>query len=691
MTTPVKTRGASWCFCSTIFVSAFLIFQVQPLISKYILPWFGGTPGVWSACLLFFQTLLFAGYAYAHFSIRRFRPQVQAGVHLTLLVVAMLCLPITPNAGWKPTGHEEPTWQILGMLMASVGVPYFVLSSTGPLLQAWFSRTQPAASPYRLYALSNIGSVLGLISYPFLVEPLWTTETQASVWSTGFILFGLTCGWCAVQAGNRLPQATLGDNSNSPATEVPPTRWDKFLWFGLSACASTMLLATTNQVCLDIAVIPFLWVLPLSLYLLSFILVFDHERWYPQRTFTIALAVSITCVTLVTFQAAHLAILPQLVVHFGTLFFCCMVCHGELVKLKPVPRYLTSFYLATAAGGAAGGLFVGLLAPVVFERLIELQIGLIACCLFILGAQYRDRCGVLSRRPMWMWTCLLIAVMGLVRMLNTTEATQAEVAVSRNFFGVLRVLEEHRDDPQQHARTMVHGRTLHGRQFVAAELRHLPTTYYSEDSGVGLALRHLPRTGGLRGGFVGLGVGTLATYGQPGDHFRFYEIDPDVVRLARDHFTFLSDSQATIDVVLGDARLALEREAPQQYDILVLDAFSSDAIPVHLLTREAMAIYSRHLRPDGVLAIHISNRFFDLQPIVARQAREFEFRAEKIESQSNDNRGQFVSHWMLLCRSDAFWKIPEVQRALSPPRSDSRIVSAPLWTDQFSNLISILK
>lgn len=690
MATPEKTRGASWCYCSTIFVSAFLIFQVQPLISKYILPWFGGTPGVWSACMLFFQTLLFAGYAYAHFSIRRFRPLVQAVTHLVLLGVAMLCLPITPSSSWKPTGHEEPTWQILGMLVASVGVPYFVLSSTGPLLQAWFSRTQPTASPYRLYALSNIGSVLGLISYPLLIEPLWTTETQARFWSAGFILFALTCGWCAVQAGKRLPLVTA-DNLLKPASnEIPPASWDKLLWFGLSACASTMLLATTNQVCLDVAVIPFLWVLPLSLYLLSFILVFDHERWYPQRTFTIALVVSITCVTLVTIQAAHLPILPQLIVHFGTLFFCCMVCHGELVLLKPAPRFLTSFYLATAAGGAAGGLFVGLLAPIMFEQLIELQIGLIACCLLILGAQYRDRCGMLSRRPMWMWTSLLIAVLGLIRMLNTTSASHAELTVSRNFFGVLRVVEEHPDDPQQHARKMVHGRTQHGRQFVNAQKRHLPTTYYGESSGVGLALRHLPRAGGTRGGFVGLGVGTLATYGKPGDQFRFYEIDPDVVRLAREHFSYLSDSPAAIDIVLGDARLALEREEPQQFDILVLDAFSSDAIPVHLLTREAMAIYSRHLRSDGILAIHISNRFFELRPIVARLAIEFGFRAEKIESDPNDDRGQFVAHWMVLSRSAAFWKIPEVQRALAPlPEIEKSQV--PLWTDQFSNLIGILK
>ena len=284
--TTVKSRGANWCFCSTIFVSAFLIFQVQPLISKFILPWFGGTPGVWSACMLFFQTLLFAGYAYAHFSIRRLSPQIQAAVHVGLLCVAALCLPIAPDAGWKPEGHENPTWRILCMLTASVGLPYFVLSSTGPLMQAWFSRTEPEASPYRLYALSNIGSVLGLLSYPFLFEPLWATEAQSWMWSGGFVMFGVTCGWCAIRAG-RVQPAVPNSEVSRAVTDVPPTGWDKLLWFGLSACASILLLATTNQVCLDVAVIPFLWVLPLSLYLLSFILVFDSETWYPRGTYTI--------------------------------------------------------------------------------------------------------------------------------------------------------------------------------------------------------------------------------------------------------------------------------------------------------------------------------------------------------------------------------------------------------------------
>lgn len=696
MNSPEKPRNASRIFCATIFVSAFLIFQVQPLISKYILPWFGGTPGVWSACLLFFQSLLFAGYAYAHFSIRRFRPRTQALVHWGLLGLALCCLPIVPDADWKPQGSEDPTWRILCMLATSVGIPYFVLSSTGPLLQAWFSRAQPGVLPYRLYALSNIGSVLGLVTYPFLFEPLWTTTTQATCWSAGFVVFAMICAWCArracLQSAVDVSAPTLNSESACDAdSSTPPAMTDRVLWFSLSGCASVMLLAMTNQVCLDVAVIPFLWVLPLSLYLLSFILVFDHDRWYPRGTFTIALVVSVTCVTVVTFQSSQMSILPQLIVDFAALFCCCMVCHGELVKLKPDPRYLTSFYLATAAGGAAGGLFVGLLAPVVFERLLELQLGLVGCCVCVLCAQRRQRVGVLAaNKTLWLCSGLLVTLIGLVRVLNTTEASQSEIAVSRNFYGVLRVLEECPDEPQQHFRTMVHGRTLHGRQFMALDRRREPTTYYGEDSGVGLALRNLPRSGGIHGGFVGLGVGTLATYGNPKDRFRFYEIDPDVVRLAQSHFTYLQDSPAQIEVVLGDARLALEREAPQQFDILVLDAFSSDAIPVHLLTREALAIYSRHLRDDGVLAMHISNRYFDLRPIVSRLAQEFGFQSAVVESLANTDRGQFVAHWMLLSRNPEFWSRPEIESALKPlPAAVAN--PAPLWTDQFSNLLGILK
>jgi SAM-dependent methyltransferase len=694
MNSPPPVRRLIWLYAVTVFVSAFLIFQVQPLISKYILPWFGGTPGVWSVCLLFFQSLLFAGYAYAHLVIEHLTPRRQTVLHLALLVLAVALLPIAPHGNWKPNGSEDPTWRILCLLAASVGLPYFILSSTGPLVQAWFSRAHPESSPYRLYALSNIGSVLGLVTYPFVVEPLWTTETQAGVWSFGFVVFAVCCTACAWFAVRR------GGHASSPATRaangraaiVAPTRVERGLWFGLSACASIMLLATTNQVCLDVAVIPFLWVLPLSIYLVSFILCFGSERWYPRGLFAIGLAVSMACLVVLLFREQTPHIVFQIAVYCGALFFCCMVCHGELVKLKPHPRHLTSFYLASAAGGAAGGVLVGLVAPHVFHRFIELHIGMLSCCLLALVAYFRDRNWVLYRgRPAWAWALLVLAWLGLAKSLRSHagEVHADEVTVRRNFFGVLRVAMSHVDQPDAQSRLLIHGRTLHGLQFTSPSKQSLPTTYYGPDSGVGLALKMAPRTPGLRVGVVGLGTGTLAAYAQPGDCFRFYEIDPDVIRLAQEHFTFLKDCRGRCELVAGDARLSLEREPSQRFDVLVLDAFSSDAIPVHLLTREAWDIYRRHLRPDGTLAIHISNRYFDLRPVIDRLSEHAGWSAIKVAGKANPETGQRASEWMLVSGRRELFDAPELRAAADPSLRPPRVV--PLWTDAYSNVIQVLK
>lgn len=691
-----SVRRLTWVYAVTIFISAFLIFQVQPLISKYILPWFGGTPGVWSVCMLFFQVMLFAGYAYAHLTIRHLSPGRQVGLHLLLLLMAVAILPITPDGLWKPTGNEDPTWRILCMLLASVGLPYFILSSTGPLVQAWFSRAYPDASPYRLYSLSNIGSILGLVTYPFVVEPVWTTETQAGVWSLGFVVFAVsctTCAWTMWRASGSIAETSRVSPDVTSETVSPPARMDRWLWFGLSAFASVMLLATTNQVCLDIAVIPFLWVLPLSIYLLSFILCFGHERWYPRRIFAVGLALSLFCLLGLLHYTRSVPILSQVVVYFGSLFFCCMVCHGELVRLKPHPRYLTSFYLASSAGGAAGGLFVGLIAPLVFHRFIELHIGMLGCSLLVLVTYFRDKnWGLYHGRPAWAWAVLVLAWLGLAKGLrmHAGEVNANEVAVTRNFYGVLRVALDEMTSPTQRSRILIHGRTLHGRQFLAKEKRSYATTYYGADSGVGLALKHAPRHSGLRVGIVGLGTGTLATYAQAGDVYRFYEIDPNVIPLAREHFSFLNDCPGQVDLILGDARLSLEREPPQNFDVLVLDAFSSDAIPVHLLTREAWDIYQRHLRPDGIIAVHVTNRYFDLQPVVERLAEHVGRPVVKIVSGRRVEFGQSPAHWMLVTNNQEFLNNPVLQTVIAASEGQSHRV-VPLWTDNFSNMVQLMK
>lgn len=699
-------RAGGW-YALTILISAFLIFQVQPLISKFILPWFGGTPGVWTTCLLFFQVVLFAGYAYAHASIHWLTPRKQALLHGALLFVALLLLPVCPAASWKPTGDEAPALRILGLLAATVGLPYFLLSATGPLLQAWFSLRQPGVSPYRLYALSNIGSVLGLVTYPFLFEPWLTTAAQAGWWSVGFGMFVVACVVCAFDLvrSSTQPDASIclaarcsaiiderveARIAEKPAFE-PPTLTTRTLWFGLSACASVMLLATTNQVCLDVAVIPFLWVLPLTLYLASFILCFDRAWWYPRRTYAAALVGVVVCLTVLMQDAGDVPIVTQLVTHFTALFFCCMVCHGELVRLRPPPQHLTSFYLASSAGGAAGGLLVGVLAPLAFQQYLELHIGLVGCCVIVAAVLLGDReWREAGGQPRWIWACVLLAVMGGLRTIGAAAATSGpgERAISRNFYGVLRVIETDADDNSRAMHRMVHGRIVHGMQFLANEKRSIPTAYYGERSGVGLLLSQAsmsPRKVGM----VGLGVGTLAAYGRAGDAFRFYEINPDVIHLAQQHFTYLRDSAATVDLIVGDARLSLEQEAPQQFDLLVLDAFSSDAIPAHLLTEEAFAVYLKHLRPDGVLAFHITNRHFDLEPVVRGAAERYGLQAAKIHADTVAERAQARCDWMLLAGDSSRFDHPEFRTAIDATSCSPR--PPLLWTDRFNNVVGILK
>lgn len=750
-------EGNSWfTFAMTILLSSFLIFQVQPLISKYILPWFGGTPGVWTACMLFFQVLLFAGYAYAHLSIQYLKPNWQCLVHAALIVAALALLPISPDVGWKPQGPENPTWRILGLLLASVGLPYFILSSTGPLLQAWFSRSSSGASPYRLYALSNLGSVVGLVSYPFLIEPAFTAETQAVIWSWSFAAFALCCfgGMSVYLKRSRIEETLPAGALSESVVDVPPTLMDRWLWFALAACASVMLLAITNQVCLDVAVIPFLWVLPLTLYLISFILCFDSERWYPRSSFAGLFVLSI-CGLLYLFHAKQNAsILTQISISFAALFVCCMVCHGELVKLRPSAKYLTAFYLSSSAGGAAGGILVGLVAPLVFTRYVELHLGMLACCLTVLVVYARDKNWILAHgrpawgwtyvlvamiviyfrdsikfpggmrtdwvlagllavlagvlfsfrkatwmtchgRPVWAWACIVLAMLGLARVLRTdaTETVDGQLAAVRNFYGILRVAKGDVDEDvvggADQQTVLVHGRIMHGKQFASEERRRIPTSYYGELSGVGLAIENIRPGGARRVGMVGLGVGTLAAYGKKGDYFRFYEINPAVIDLAEKYFTYLKDCPAQLDVILGDARLSMEREDSQKFDVLVLDAFSSDAIPAHLLTREAFAIYERHLKPDGVLAIHISNRHFDLRPVVTALAEDSGMQAVRIASEEVGERQQSVTNWMLVTKNQAFLELPAIKDAIV--KDDEPAKKIHVWTDNYTNVVQILK
>ena len=678
-------------FALTIFTGAFLLFQVQPLIGKFILPWFGGSPAVWTTCMLFFQLVLLAGYAYAHVTGRYLKPRAQALLHIALLLAAALMLPIVPASSWKPVGPGDPTWRILTLLTVCLGLPYFVLSSTGPLMQEWFRRLNPGVAPYRLYALSNVGSLLALISFPFVIEPALSRRTQAEVWSWGLRLFVVLGAWCALRLW-KLPAAEGPvETQEGSARVAAPTASVKALWFGLPAVASVLLLSTTNKMCQDVAVIPFLWVLPLSLYLLTFIICFDSPYWYFRKLFTIAVLpmIALLCYALVE---KYLPLLVQILIYLGALFTCCMVCHGELYRLKPHPRQLTSFYLLIAAGGAFGGLFVALIAPLIFNSYRELHWGLLGLALLVVLCHAREKTVLkLEGRALPVWKCAAVAAIGLGLLLSMLARYEERltVAISRNFYGVYRVVEANQDSAWFHSYALQSGGTLHGLQFVHPVKSAQPTSYYHEKSGVGLALRNFPRQQERRVGLVGLGIGTLAAYGQTNDLFRFYEINPTVQRFAQDPFTYLKHAKARVEIILGDARLSLENESPQQFDLLVLDAFSSDAIPVHLLTQQAFEIYRRHLKPEGVIAVNISNLHLDLRPVLQNVAAHFGWSGVMMQCFNvRLDEGAMPSQWVLLTTNQQFLDLPAIRDAATSLNADFKI---QMWTDDYASLFKVLK
>lgn len=685
---------------ATIFLSAFLVFQIQPLMGRYILPWFGGMPEVWTACMLFFQVFLLGGYAYAH-ALHRLPMRWQATIHTVLVLAAAATLSVIPDAALKPTPADVPVVRIVWICAICVGAAYFVLTATSPLVQSWFSQALPGRDPYRLYALSNIGSLLALGSFPFVFEPLLSRDATAAVWSWGFYGYaGLAVLCAATLIGiERRRAAAVGNQKTESrgqraekgraADKAQPARRDWVFWLLLPMAASVELLAVTNKVTLDIAVIPFLWVLPLSLYLLSFILCFDHPRWYQRGLFLLLLIAGILGHVWVGRKAMDMHVVTIITIYAVLLFSCCMICHGELYRLRPARGHLTHFYLMVALGGALGGVFVAVAAPLIFKTYHELHLGILATVLCVLMCEKDISPALAKRRPWWVAALCLGGAAGIVLQGQRPVGNQRIVEMSRNFFGVLTILEENPDDPARHKRLMQHGSTFHGLQFIAADKQFLPTSYYSPDSGVGLLLRHWPKDSPRRIGVVGLGVGTIAAYGSEGDLVRFYEINPEVIRMARQYFSYLDDSDADIEVVLGDARLSMTYESPQRYDVLALDAFSSDAIPVHLLTAEAFEVYLSHLAEGGVLAVHISTQHLDLQSVIWKLAEHFKLTGRWIETFPDDAAGAMASDWILLSRDGDILDREIFRRRQSTPYAD--LDRVPFWTDDHVNLLGILK
>ncbi len=672
-------------YAITIFCSAFLLFLVQPIMAKQILPWFGGSANVWTTCLVFFQLVLLLGYAYSDLVVRRLPARLQLRLHVGLLALSCLLLPIVPAAQWKPLGGESPALLILGLLAATVGLPYFLLSTTSPLVQAWSARRFPGRSPYRLFALSNLASMLALAGYPFALEPWVTTRMQSYGWSAGYALFALLCAACAWY-GTR---GSVGARGTAPALDVAartapdaaPAPGRQLLWGALAATGSFHMLAVTKHICENISSIPLLWIVPLSIYLLSFILCFDGSRWYRRDLVAASLAAGLGVMgwTLADRGLTHRLELQIGVFCIG-LFVACMFCHGELARLKPAPRYLTRFYLMVSAGGAVGSALVGLVAPLVLPAYFELWLGLFACAALLAFQMRRDH-------PVFITLALAATLFTLgAAAWSVHDFYDGTILATRNFYGVLRV-QENGEGAARH-RSLIHGTILHGDQYLAPELARVPTTYYTESSGVGRALESLhPTTRPLRIGVIGLGTGTIATYGSTGDVYRFYDINPAVIRIANSEFSYLKDSDATIETPLGDARLNLEREAPQGFDLLAIDAFSSDSIPVHLLTYEALTVYRRHVKPGGVIAFHVTNRYLDLVPVVARLAEAQGLHAVLIASEREGNLDS-TSDWVLVSDSAAALEAPLIAEAAKPALSRP---GSPPWTDDFNNIVRALK
>jgi len=778
-------------------LSAFLLFQVQPIISKFILPWFGGSPGVWTTCMLFFQVVLFAGYAYAH-TLTLLPRRWQGILHGMLLGAAIAMLPIAPSEMWKPTGAEDPALRILLLLFVSVGLPYFVLSSTSPLVQVWFTRTTNGASPWRLYALSNIGSLAALLSYPLFFEVHWDVVEQTTLWAVGFgafVVLSLAGIWL---------DRTHAINAESKPVEVIDKAADhpgwlkRIQWVLLPALASCVLLSATNHVCQDVAVIPFLWVVPLSLYLLTFIICFEHERWYSRICALWALlalpVLFITCtesrlqsqplwttfelwmhnevepflnrVTGREFHLANLDLTPNFIWELGwsfsAMFIACMLCHGELTRLKPAPRRLTEFYLLMSFGGALGGLFVSLGAPHLFTSFAEWPVSLILATALACYVLLRS---VLKVKRVWEWLIVLIitgltgwlawelreqgiltlekvkelarnehmppaaliyGALGVIvlcvavlafRLLGRRRLRPALVSLTltgmyftfvllmmvdygfkhddkvervRNFYGMLSVSEDDYESGGETLkyRQLTNGGIVHGMQNLAPGLREEPTSYYGHPTGIGKALDSLKDRPDARVGVVGMGAGTVACYAKSGQTFRFYDINPDVVRIAEKWFFYLEDAKkrgAKVEIVISDARLALDREKAQQFDVLLLDAFSGDSVPVHLLTKEAFDIYDRHMKPDGIIAVHITNSYLVLAPVIEKIAAVTGFKTTRIATDAEGDHDS--TDYILVTRNEAFLKAtpPDVLGNETELKHDVR-----LWTDRYHNLLRIL-
>lgn len=723
--TDVKTNNR-YLYALIIFINAFLLFQIQPVLGKFVLPWFGSSPSVWSVVLLFFQSVLVLGYLYAYILSKFFNMSKQLIIHGLFLLAALLTLPVIPSQSGL-ADSANPSLAIFLILSSCVGLPYLVLSATSPLLQSWYAKAFPKAFPYRLYALSNVGSLLALISFPFLFERYLNSNSQTWLWSfvfiaTSILMFFLF--WQLKRSGslgsdvlgsNALESDSLGrDGAVNDCVDIDklaiPLK-DKCSWFVFSMLASVLLVSTTSRMSLDVPPVPFLFVLPLSVYLITFILSFDREAWYrPGLNYFLSLC-ALFGVCLALFEPSSLSFNVQLLIYCLVLFFFCFTCHGEIVRRKPEPYALPLFYFVIALGAALGSVFVSLVAPKISSSYFEYELSVflifaIATFLF---------CKRLLSETQPKVAAYIVSVFGVTGILllsiflNYNYRAENEWAIerSRNFYGVLRIFEFHTDDDRLHKRALYHGGIQHGVQYLNPEKQHWKTSYYGGGSGLDVLMTNNSKRKNtqypFRIGGIGLGAGTIAAYANDvkwpeekypivNDAIHFYEINPAIVDIADRQFTFLKQAQmrgAEVTLTLGDARMSMQAQADegdmQNFDVLVVDAFSGDAIPMHLLSREAFELYFRHLSEDGVLAVHVSNQYLDLLPVIRAHAQALN-KGFYAKSWVGDDYGNDPTSWIML-GADV-----DLLKNIFVDYDENLLTQGPVvnWTDDFSSLADVL-
>jgi len=698
-----------------VVLGAFLLFQVQPLIARQLLPYFGGGAAIWTACMLFFQVLLLAGYAYAHgLSKLRLRHQLQS--HCFVLLLSAVALPIGLPAGFTPSA-STPLLQLVSALAMSVGIPYLLLATTGPLLQQWFAQQHPRQTPYFLYSWSNAASLLALLSFPFLIEPNLSNSWQNHSWSLLYLLYLLLLCGLMLTLWRQLPTIAMEQSAlqqmqikqqHTDANQDGAAAVGAGFWLVYSELGVVFLVAITNAMTQNVAPIPFLWVVPLAIYLLTYIVAFQSTRWYQRGYAVWLLGILALIAVMMHFIGTQFDLLSQLVMYLGLLTVGCFICHAELANAKPGNSQLTRFYLMLALGGCIGSALVVFVASWLFDQFLEFPLAFIALLLTLACQQWRlsvvnaaSGC-YRSLSNWWQSTArresllaLFFALLssGLLLELNRLF-TATDVYRSRNFYGVLSVKDVSINGVTE--RRLIDGSTSHGTQYLAVAGEHnktQPLSYYRPGTGVAHALATLStQKGALKVGFIGLGAGTLSAYGKPGDQYRFYELNPAVLQVAQQYFSFLADSAATISLVEGDARVSLHQELQQgqrqHFDLLVIDAFAGDSIPQHLLTLEAMTLYRQHLASDGIIAVHISNTHLNLLPLMVGTADKMGWQLGYFFSPATKQHPH-QTEWVWLTANSLWLQSPATEALLS--RVDLAGRSPLQWHDHYSDLLSLLK